>query len=303
MADEERMQPPSRRWAAPAPAMIGQHQRERWSPVCGGGLGGGCSSSGPSGSSGGGSHGVYGGGGSCGGSGSGGGGGGSGSSGCGGSGSGSGSGGSGALGSGAGPSSSYSWLETGAVLGAMQAAARAEGSLPPTPRSPSPTCSPPLSPKRHRTHPEGSEAAAADSAADDEIEVRAAALGLNETTQRVWRETALPPTPSSPSPTFSPPSTPKPGDKPDFAEHAAAALAASLQPSSLQRQPGRATPFGGGPLSEGAKSASCDSDSDSLSMAAYEVSGSMHPSHQPAHQPWEAAARHNGKKRMMSHST
>jgi len=228
--------------------------------------------------------------------GSGGGGGGSGSSGCGGSGSGSGSGGSGALGSGAGPSSSYSWLETGAVLGAMQAAARAEGSLPPTPRSPSPTCSPPLSPKRHRTHPEGSEAAAADSAADDEIEVRAAALGLNETTQRVWRETALPPTPSSPSPTFSPPSTPKPGDKPDFAEHAAAALAASLQPSSLQRPPGRATPFGGGPLSEGAKSASCDSDSDSLSMAAYEVSGSMHPSHQ------EAAARHNGKKRMMSHS-
>jgi len=283
------MQPPSRRWAAPVPAMIGQHQRERWSPVCGGGLGGGGSSSGPSGSSGGGSHGVYGGGGSCGG-------GGSGSSGCGGSGSGSGSGGSGALGSGAGPSSSYSWLETGAVLGAMQAAARAEGSLPPTPRSPSPTCSPPLSPKRHRTHPEGSEAAAADSAADDEIEVRAAALGLNETTQRVWRETALPPTPSSPSPTFSPPSTPKPGDKPDFAEHAAAALAASLQPSSLQRPPGRATPFGGGPLSEGAKSASCDSDSDSLSMAAYEVSGSMHPSHQ------EAAARHNGKKRMMSHS-
>mmetsp|Transcript_9855 Transcript_9855/g.31230 ORF Transcript_9855/g.31230 Transcript_9855/m.31230 type:complete len:298 (+) Transcript_9855:32-925(+) len=296
MADEERMQPPSRRWAAPVPAMIGQHQRERWSPVCGGGLGGGGSSSGPSGSSGGGSHGVYGGGGSCGGGGSGGGGGGSGSSGCGGSGSGSGSGGSGALGSGAGPSSSYSWLETGAVLGAMQAAARAEGSLPPTPRSPSPTCSPPLSPKRHRTHPEGSEAAAADSAADDEIEVRAAALGLNETTQRVWRETALPPTPSSPSPTFSPPSTPKPGDKPDFAEHAAAALAASLQPSSLQRPPGRATPFGGGPLSEGAKSASCDSDSDSLSMAAYEVSGSMHPSHQ------EAAARHNGKKRMMSHS-
>lgn len=39
--------------------------------------------------------------------------------------------------------------------------------------------------------------------------MRAAALGLNEATQRVWKETALPPTPSSPSPTFSPPSSPK----------------------------------------------------------------------------------------------
>jgi hypothetical protein len=111
-------------------------------------------------------------------------------------------GGAGPSSSSSGASSSFSWLEGGQLLGAMQAGARAEGSLPPTPRSPSPTCSPPLSPKRHRSHPESSETViTADSAAEDEIEVRAAALGLNETTQRVWRETALPPTPSSPSPT------------------------------------------------------------------------------------------------------
>ena len=40
-------------------------------------------------------------------------------------------------------------------------------------------------------------------------ETRAAALGLHEVERRVWRETALPPTPSSPSPTFSPPGSPK----------------------------------------------------------------------------------------------
>jgi len=110
-----------------------------------------------------------------------------------------------------GCSSSFSWPDLVGHnllvghLGVMQHIAR--DSLPPTPRSPSPTCSPPLSPKRHRSHPESlSESSAAlDSAAEDEIELRAAALGLNETTQRVWRETALPPTPSSPSPTYAAP--------------------------------------------------------------------------------------------------
>lgn len=118
--------------------------------------------------------------------------------------------------------SSFHFLESGQLLGTMQAPAD-DRSLPPTPRSPSPTCSPPSSPKRHRneearsarskdaqqsTKVEGA-GHISDSAAEDDLEIRAAALGLNETTQRVWRETNLPPTPSSPSPTFSPPSSPK----------------------------------------------------------------------------------------------
>ncbi len=108
-------------------------------------------------------------------------------------------------------------------LGVMQLPE--ERSLPPTPRSPSPRCSPPSSPKRQRTVEE----LAADSAAEDDLETRAAALGLNEVTQRVWRENPLPPTPLSPSPTFSPPSTPKQRRRAELtAQQAAAKLAASL---------------------------------------------------------------------------
>ena len=121
-----------------------------------------------------------------------------------------------------GPSMHFHFLEPH-----MQAASLLEDrSLPPTPRSPSPTCSPPSSPKRQRND----EQSAVDSAAEDDLELRAAALGLNEVTQRVWRETALPPTPSSPSPTFSPPSSPKGGaTDPTTAQQAAAKLAESLR--------------------------------------------------------------------------
>lgn len=85
-----------------------------------------------------------------------------------------------------------------------------ERSLPPTPRSPSPTCSPPSSPKRQAQKREDEAKAGGElSAAEEDLETRAAALGLHEIERRVWRETALPPTPSSPSPTFSPPSSPK----------------------------------------------------------------------------------------------
>uniref|UniRef100_A0A7S4HDA5 Uncharacterized protein n=1 Tax=Prymnesium polylepis TaxID=72548 RepID=A0A7S4HDA5_9EUKA len=146
------------------------------------------------------------------------------------------------------PGSSFHFLENGQLLGAMQAAAD-DRSLPPTPRSPSPTCSPPSSPKRQRNdesrsarskdaqHATKGEGAGhtSDSAAEDDLETRAAALGLNETTQRVWRETNLPPTPSSPSPTFSPPSSPKQRRQAELvAEQAAAVLAASLGSGSEQ---------------------------------------------------------------------
>ena len=97
----------------------------------------------------------------------------------------------------------------GGLGAAMQEAV--ERSLPPTPRSPSPTCSPPSSPKRQAQKREDEQKAAASGelSAARNIETRAAALGLHEIERRVWRETALPPTPSSPSPTFSPPSSPK----------------------------------------------------------------------------------------------
>lgn len=132
------------------------------------------------------------------------------------------------------PGSSFHFLESGQLLGAMQVAD--DRSLPPTPRSPSPTCSPPLSPKRQRGQElvrskseVGSRGDHVDSVAEDDLEMRAAALGLNEATQRAWRETNLPPTPSSPSPTFSPPSSPKQRRQAELvAEQAAAVLAASL---------------------------------------------------------------------------
>ena len=68
---------------------------------------------------------------------------------------------------------------------------------------------------------------------EEDLETRAAALGLHEVERRVWRETALPPTPSSPSPTFSPPSSPKSQQRARelallTAEQAAVKLAASL---------------------------------------------------------------------------
>ena len=89
--------------------------------------------------------------------------------------------------------------------------------LPPTPRSPSPTCSPPSSPKRQKSGLTEAEQKAA-LAADDDLETRAAALGLDEATQRAWAEAVLPPTPQSPSPTFSPPASPKGG--PTLLNHA-----------------------------------------------------------------------------------
>jgi hypothetical protein len=119
-------------------------------------------------------------------------------------------------------------------IGAMQAAAE-DRSLPPTPRSPSPTCSPPGSPKRQRPDA-ASRSVGADSAAEDDLETRAAALGLNEVTQRVWKETALPPTPSSPSPTFSPPSSPK---QRQAGELTAAAAAEKLAESLRSAREGR----------------------------------------------------------------
>ena len=70
-------------------------------------------------------------------------------------------------------SGSFSFLDG---LGAMQAAAE-DRSLPPTPRSPSPTCSPPGSPKRQKAAAEreaANRAAAvggADSAAEDDLAV------------------------------------------------------------------------------------------------------------------------------------
>ena len=130
------------------------------------------------------------------------------------------------MGGGGGSSSGFSLLE----LGQMMHNAAEERSLPPTPRSPSPTMSPPLSPKRQKTEPE-EEKPPQLQAAEEDLETRAAALGLNERTQRDWKETALPPTPSSPSPTFSPPGSPRSRSKeqPELTvAQAAAALAASL---------------------------------------------------------------------------
>ena len=157
-------------------------------------------------------------------------------------------------------SGSFSFLDG---LGAMQAAAE-DRSLPPTPRSPSPTCSPPGSPKRQKAAAEreaANRAAAvggADSAAEDDLETRAAALGLNEVTQRVWRETALPPTPSSPSPTFSPPSSPKQRHAAEqTAKQAAEKLAESLRAEAQAR--GAAFDLG---------SASCGSDSEGNAASA-----------------------------------
>ena len=82
-----------------------------------------------------------------------------------------------------------------------------ERSLPLTPRSPSPTFSPTASPKRQCAEPPPGALSAL--ATEDDLESRAAALGLTEATQRAWRETVIPPTPPSPSPTFSLPSSPK----------------------------------------------------------------------------------------------
>ena len=56
------------------------------------------------------------------------------------------------------------------ALGAMQAPE--DRSLPPTPRSPSPTCSPPLSPKRQRSELTPAQEAAS-LAAEDDLESRA----------------------------------------------------------------------------------------------------------------------------------
>jgi hypothetical protein len=117
------------------------------------------------------------------------------------------------------------------LAGPMQAAADNDRSLPPTPRSPSPTCSPPGSPKRQKSgDAKAVGAPGSEPTLEDDLETRAAALGLNEVTQRVWKETALPPTPSSPSPTFSPPSSPKQRRAAELtAAHAAVKLAESLR--------------------------------------------------------------------------
>ena len=112
---------------------------------------------------------------------------------------------------------------------AMMQAAAEDRSLPPTPRSPSPTCSPPSSPKRQARERQRDEEGKGElSAAEDDLETRAAALGLHEIERRVWKETALPPTPSSPSPTFSPPSSPK---------AAAAAVALTAEQAAAKVRP------------------------------------------------------------------
>jgi len=118
-----------------------------------------------------------------------------------------------------------------------------ERSLPLTPRSPSPTTSPTASPKRQC--PEPSPAALTALVAEDDLESRAAALGLTEATQRAWRETVIPPTPPSPSPTTSLPSSPKQQRESReraglLAAQTTAALVASLEraqtsPATLER--------------------------------------------------------------------
>ena len=160
----------------------------------------------------------------------------------------------------------------GGLGAAMQDAV--ERSLPPTPRSPSPTCSPPSSPKRKAQNREDEAKSGELSAAEEDLETRAAALGLHEVERRVWKETALPPTPSSPSPTFSPPSSPKTKQRQAelallTAEQAAVKLAASLDAM-------RSSTMGEG-------SRSCDSrcDSDSDAMAEAEVASALAA--------WEAA--------------
>lgn len=138
----------------------------------------------------------------------------------------------------------------------------AERSLPATPRSPSPTCSPPSSPKRAKNSSAQDEGVLGGelSAAEEDLETRAAALGLHEVERRVWRETALPPTPSSPSPTFSPPGSPKTTQRQAelallTADQAAVKLAASLRSTR--------------PLDPGSRSCDsrCDSDSDAMGEA------------------------------------
>jgi hypothetical protein len=138
--------------------------------------------------------------------------------------------------------------------------------LPLTPRSPSPrlsnAASPACSPKRQRNEEAAwaqTTSLASSIRSSDDLESRAAALGLNEVTQQVWRETELPPTPTSPSPTFSR----HEDDGCTAAEPAPAspslhALAASLgalhRPgcSAAQNRPGSSSGYGGG---------RCDSDS------------------------------------------
>lgn len=136
----------------------------------------------------------------------------------------------------------------------MQAPAE-DRSLPPTPRSPSPTCSPPGSPKRQKAAADAGTASTGD--LEEDLDVRAAALGLNEVTQRVWRETALPPTPKSPSPTFSPPSSPK---QRRAAELTAARAAEKLAQSLCAAREAR-----------GEGSASCGSDSEGGMMTEVEL--------------------------------
>ena len=83
----------------------------------------------------------------------------------------------------AGPSGSCPLSFLDALAGPMQAAAAEDRSLPPTPRSPSPTCSPPSSPKRQKGADSKAGAPASsgtEPTLEDDLETRAAALGLNE---------------------------------------------------------------------------------------------------------------------------
>lgn len=116
---------------------------------------------------------------------------------------------------------------------------------------------------------------------EDDLETRAAALGLNEVTQRVWKETALPPTPSSPSPTFSPPSSPKQRRAAELtAQHAAAKLAESLRAECEAQSLARAE-RGAGDVG----SMSCGSDSESVAGASSSLE------RQSAIAEWDAAER------------
>lgn len=144
-----------------------------------------------------------------------------------------------------------------------------ERSLPLTPRSPSPTFSPTASPKRQCAEPPPG--ALSSMATEDDLESRAAALGLTEATQRAWRETVIPPTPPSPSPTFSLPSSPKrrDGESRATADQFAAAQSFKTTAALVAERLEQAVGQGGA------------SRSPNLTMPPWETSYSMPPPNVP----------------------
>jgi len=155
------------------------------------------------------------------------------------------------------------------------------------------------------------ESGAADSATEDDLETRAAALGLHEVERRVWKETALPPTPSAPSPTVSPPSSPKARALAEqqaelTARQAAAKLEASLQAACINSEPFAPSASFEGSRSveatvpfDGSRSCDsrCDSDSDAdptrdlhVAIAAWEANGGGGHFAEPMHMGSSTAA-------------